>query len=249
MTESAPAEGGRRQRRHEATAEEIKQIARDLMAREGTSSLNLRAIARTMGLTPSALYRYFPSRDAILTALIVDAYDQIGETVEEAIAAAPVDPTSTAILAGVHAFRRWALEHPQEFALIYGPVVPGYEPPVYEQTPAAMRTGAALLGLLVRAMEQGLLQPPGDDSVPAALRPALVEVGQKENTDLPVGATALAMQFWVIVLGMLSAEVFGHLPRPLLTVSREFFDLTVRQTLLAMGIDPVAVAAGVSPLD
>ncbi|MFN8079523.1 MAG: TetR/AcrR family transcriptional regulator [Kineosporiaceae bacterium] len=249
ITEPAPTGGGRRQRRHEATAEEIKQVARELMTREGTSSLNLRAIARAMGLTPSALYRYFPSRDAILTALIVDAYDQIGETVEKAIAAAPVDPTSTAILAGVHAFRRWALDHPQEFALIYGPAVPGYEPPVYEQTPAAMRTGTALLALLVRAMGQGLLQPPADDSVPVALHAALTEIGDKDGTGLPVAATALAMQFWVIVLGMLSAEVFGHLPRPLLTCCREFFDLTVRQALLAMGVDRDAVAAGVSPLD
>ena len=125
LVELSTAPLSRRQRLRDATTEEIKQVARDLMAREGTSSLNLRAIARAMGITPSALYRYFPSRDAILTALITDAYDAVGDSVEDAIAAAPVDRTSTAILAGVHAFRRWALDHPQEFSLIYGGPVPG----------------------------------------------------------------------------------------------------------------------------
>jgi len=101
-------------------------VARDLMARDGNSSLNLRAVAREMGITPSALYRYYPSRDAILTALIVEAYDQVGEAVEHAIGAAPADRTATRILAGVHAFRRWAVDHPHEFGLIYGTPVPGY---------------------------------------------------------------------------------------------------------------------------
>src|SRR5664279_568229 len=95
----------RRQRLHDATTEEIKAVARDLMTREGTASLNLRAIAREMGMTPSALYRYFPSRDAILTALITDAYDAVGEAVEQAIDNAPDDDTSTAMLAGIHTFR------------------------------------------------------------------------------------------------------------------------------------------------
>jgi AcrR family transcriptional regulator len=242
---SPPAD--RRQRRHDATAEEIKQVARDLMTREGTSSLNLRAIARAMGLAPSALYRYYPSRDAILTALIIEAYDDVGETVERAVAAAPVDRTSTAILAGVHAFRRWAVEHPQEFGLVYGTPVPGYVAPPEESEPAAMRTGAALLTLLARAIGQGLLDPADDATVPAGLHGPLGVIGSKAGPELPVAATALAMQFWAVLLGMLSAEVFGHMPAPLVSHGEEFFDLTVRQTLLAMGVDRDAVAAGVSP--
>ncbi len=236
----------RRQRLRDATTEEIKQVARDLMAREGTSSLNLRAIARAMGITPSALYRYFPSRDAILTALITDAYDAVGDSVEDAIAAAPVDRTSTAILAGVHAFRRWALDHPQEFSLIYGGPVPGYEAPPEETLPAAMRTGTAMFALLARGIDQGLLVVPADETVPEPLRSALSDFS-KAGFTLPPAAVALGLQFWVILLGVLSAEAFCHVPDVLIEHGTEFFDFTLRQALVAMGLDRDAVAAGVSP--
>lgn len=246
---AAPAPVSRRQRRHEATAEEIRQVARELMAREGSSSLNLRAVAREMGITPSALYRYYPSRDAILTALIVEAYDQVGEAVEQAIAAAPADHTATRILAGAHAFRHWAVGHPHEFGLIYGTPVPGYEAPATESITAAMRTGLALFGELVRAVEQGLLTPPDDATVPADLLPILRRLALDPSGQLPVSAVALALQCWMVLLGSLSAEVFGHKPEALDggEAGRRFFDYTMRQTLIAMGVDRAAVDAGVTP--
>lgn len=224
-------------------------MARDLMARDGNSSLNLRAVAREMGITPSALYRYYPSRDAILTALIVEAYDQVGEAVEHAIGAAPADRTATRILAGVHAFRRWAVDHPHEFGLIYGTPVPGYEAPATEATPAAMRTGAAMFGELVRAVEAGFLVPPDDTTVPPVLHPCLRQLLLDPGDELPVSAVALAMQFWMVLLGALSAEVFGHKPAPLDggEVGRIFFDFTMRQTLIAMGLRRDVVDAGLTP--
>jgi AcrR family transcriptional regulator len=238
----------RRQRLRDATSEEIKAVARDLMAREGTASLNLRAIAREMGMTPSALYRYYPSRDAILTALITDAYDSVGEAVETAIDRAPHDRTCSAILAGVHTFRWWALDHPQEFGLIYGSPVPGYEAPAEETDAAAMRTSIALLQLLVRAVEQGVMRLPADDVVPEPLRGRLAELGGiKSELGISPGGHAVAMQFWVVLLGILSAEVFGHLPAGLLEQGQDFFDFTMRQALVAMGAEPSAVAAGVVP--
>ncbi len=249
---SAAAPLTRRQRLRDATSEEIKTVARDLMAREGTASLNLRAIAREMGMTPSALYRYYPSRDAILTALITDAYDSVGEAVEQAIELAGEDPGCTPILAGVHTFRRWALEHPQEYGLIYGSPVPGYEAPKEETMGPAMRTSLALLELLRRAIDQGILRLPPDALVPDELRPALTELSQEKNhrTDageLPVAGWAIAMQFWVVLHGLLSAEVFGHLPPELVARGETFFDFTIRQALVAMGVDPAVLAESVSP--
>ncbi len=238
----------RRQRQRDATTEEIKSVARDLMAREGTSSLNLRAIARQMGMTPSALYRYYPSRDAILTALITDAYESVAEAVEAAIAAAPIDRTCTAILAGVHTFRWWALDHPQEFGLIYGSPVPGYEAPAEATMPAAMRTNVALLRLLQHAISEGLLTLPPEEGVPVSLRACLE--GTAELTggeDLSASGFAVAMQFWVVLLGTLTAEVFGHLPPTLVAFGQDFFDFTMRQALLAMGAAPDAVRGGVVP--
>jgi AcrR family transcriptional regulator len=242
----------RRQRLREATSEEIKTVARDLMAREGTASLNLRAIAREMGMTPSALYRYYPSRDAILTALITDAYDSVGEAVERAIDEAREGPGCTPILAGAHTFRRWALEHPQEYGLIYGSPVPGYEAPHEETMGPAMRTSLALLELLSRAIAKGILTVPPDGLVPDELHPALDELSREKNHhvgagELSIAGWAMAMQFWVVLHGILSAEVFGHLPAELVAHGESFFDFTMRRALVALGLDPVAVAEGVSP--
>lgn len=241
----------RRQRLHDATTEEIKAVARDLMTREGTASLNLRAIAREMGMTPSALYRYFPSRDAILTALITDAYDAVGEAVEQSVVDAPADRTATGILAAVHAFRRWALEHPQEYGLIYGTPVPGYEAPVEDTMEAAMRTNAALLGLLAQAVEMGMIRLPTPESIPEPLRDMLTEMATHEGKaqlNLPLPGWAVAMQFWVVLYGAINAEVFGHMPPPVLDHAAEFFDHTMRRALAVMGVDQTCIDAGVSPV-
>jgi len=240
----------RRQRQRDATAEEIKSVARGLMAREGTSSLNLRAVAREMGMTASALYRYFPSRDAILTALITDAYDAVGDAVEAAVAAAPQDRTATAMLAGVHAFRRWAVDHPQEYGLIYGTPVPGYEAPEDDTLEAAMRTNVVLIGELIRALQNGIITPPPDELMPPAVAAAMACIAEDEHKadlGLPPAVWALAMQSWTLLLGAINAEVFGHLPRPLRDAAGSFFDFTIRRMLVAMGVEPQAVDTAVSP--
>ena len=241
----------RRQRLHDATAEEIKSVARGLMTREGTASLNLRAIAREMGMTPSALYRYYPSRDAILTALITDAYDAVGEAVEGAVQEAPADRTSTSILAALHAFRLWALDHPQEYGLIYGTPVPGYEAPAEDTMEAAMRTNAVLLGELARAVAMGMIRLPPEESIPESLRGMLTEMAsqpEKARIDLPMAGWAVAMQFWVVLYGAINAEVFGHMPPSVLDHSADFFDHTMRRTLAVIGVDQACVDAGVSPV-
>lgn len=239
----------RRERRYRATVEEVKTVARDLMAREGTSSLNLRAIARQMGMTASALYRYFPSRDAILTALIVDAYDDVGAAVERAVAGVPVEPTATAILTAVHTFRRWALDHPQEYGLTYGTPVPGYVAPEEETAEASMRTNFVLLSLLARALGQGIVRLPPDDQIPEPLRTAVAALAAKDAglPELPLAALIVAMQFWTVLYGAISAEVFNHLPAPLLPHGGAFFDRTMRGALAAMGVAQACIDAGVSP--
>lgn len=120
--------GARARARIEVTAA-IKEEARRQLASEGPTKLSLRAVARELGMVSSALYRYFPSRDDLLTALIIDAYDSLGEAAEEAHAAvADGAPVERWVAVG-EAVRGWALAHPQEYALIYGTPVPGYSAP------------------------------------------------------------------------------------------------------------------------
>ena len=226
----------RLRRRHEATTHEIKQVSLRML-REG-EPLNLRAVARQMELTPSALYRYFASRDAIVTALIVDAYDDVGSHVEGIQAElADADPGSR-ILAVLHGFRDWALAHPHEYGLIYGTPMAGYEPDEATQA-SALRTHIVLIGELARALEEGAVVP-RVQPVPDPLEGVLTALRDVDGVlhDLPATVWAGALQFWTVLYGAVNAELFGHYPPPIRENPGEFFDHTMRGALLALGTRP-----------
>ncbi|MGO8887420.1 MAG: TetR/AcrR family transcriptional regulator [Streptosporangiaceae bacterium] len=136
-----------RQRARTELTREIKEEARRQLAAGGSAQLSLRAVARELGMASSALYRYFPSRDDLLTALIIDAYDSLGQCAEQAVAAA----AQASIRARWHAccdtIRAWAIARPHEYALIYGSPVPGYQAPQETIGPAG-RVPAVLGALL-----------------------------------------------------------------------------------------------------
>ena len=139
--------------RAELTAE-ITDAARRQLAEVGAAALSLRAVAREVGMVSSAVYRYFPSRDDLLTRLIIDGYDDLGVAAE-----AEDDPTAAPAerwLAVCRAVRAWALTHPHEYALLYGSPVPGYSAPV-DTVPAASRVGIVLGRILGDAARDGAL--------------------------------------------------------------------------------------------
>src|ERR1700760_1979543 len=144
--------GAPRTARERARAEltrEIKEEARRQLADAGANGLSLRAVARELGMVSSALYRYYPRRDDLLTALIIDAYDAIGEAPEGG-AAAPGTAGRAGGTAACHAIRDWARSHPHEYALIYGSPVPGYRAPEATIGPAA-RVPLGFVGLMAAA--------------------------------------------------------------------------------------------------
>src|SRR5512141_3253049 len=109
-----------RDRARAELTDEIKAVARRQLAEHGSAALSLRAVAREVGMVSSAVYRYFPSRDDLLTALIIDAYDAVGEQAEGAEAMAPDRSVVTRWLQVTEAVRAWALANAHEYALIYG---------------------------------------------------------------------------------------------------------------------------------
>lgn len=138
--------------------DEIKETARRQLATEG-ANLSLRAIARELGVVSSALYRYFASRDELLTALIIDAYNAIGEAGERADAAITerLDVTRR-WLAVANAWREWALAHPAEYALIHGSPVPGYAAPADTIAPASRRF-LVIAAIIRDGRQSGVLAP------------------------------------------------------------------------------------------
>ncbi|AEY87794.1 MULTISPECIES: TetR/AcrR family transcriptional regulator [Streptomyces] len=202
------AQGARARARQEVTAA-IKEAARRQLAAEGAAKLSLRAVARELGMVSSALYRYFPSRDDLLTALIIDAYDSVGEAAERARDAAADAPPPARWIAVCEAVRDWALGHPHEYALIYGSPVPGYSAP--ETTvPAAARVGMVFIGI-VRDAHEG----PGlsELSLPADLRPEGARMAADFAADVPPEAAVALVAAWAQLFGLIGFELFGQFNR------------------------------------
>ena len=138
-----------RERTRAEITQQILDTARRHLATEGASGLSLRAIARELGASSSAVYRYIASRDELLTRLIVGAYDALGaaaEAQEAAVARGDLAGRWSAVCAAV---RGWALANPNEYALIYGTPVPGYIAPPTTIASAA-RVSSVVLGILSR---------------------------------------------------------------------------------------------------
>ncbi|MFF0183449.1 TetR/AcrR family transcriptional regulator [Streptomyces sp. NPDC005244] len=202
------ARGARARARIEVTAA-IKDEARRQLAADGAAKLSLRAVARELGMVSSALYRYFPSRDDLLTALIIDAYDSLGDTAESAHAAVGDAGPRDRWIAVCLAARRWALEHPHEYALIYGSPVPGYVAP-QETVPAASRVGLLLIGVVRDAYRgKGVARTKLSADLTAEARRMSAELAP----DLPPDVIVPLVAAWAQLYGLIGFELFGQFNR------------------------------------
>jgi AcrR family transcriptional regulator len=230
MTEK-PAVGIRARARAEMT-DQIKQIARRHLAAEGPN-LSLRAVARDLGVVSSAVYRYFDSRDALLTALIIDGYDSMGAAVEQAEAAVSRRDLPARWMATGRAARAWALANPHEYALLYGSPVPGYAAPQDTIGPAT-RPVAVLVSILRDAVERGVVT--ASDRLSRAVRRDLEAVVRTpEFAGLPPAVLARGMIAWAQVFGALSFELFGRLTNAI-TDYDAYFDHQLRAMAGYLGL-------------
>jgi AcrR family transcriptional regulator len=201
--------------------DEIKAIARQHLATDG-ANLSLRAVARDMGMVSSALYRYFASRDDLLTALIIDAYNAVGQAAETAAASADQGDARAGWYAVGRAIRRWALANPAEYALIYGSPVPGYQAP-QDTVLAAQRTPLVLLRLASQARRPG----PDIDLPPSVTRDVTAVIGTLASTLPDVSLTPAQLTVgsfaWIHLFGALNFELFGQLNN-VIEAREEYFD-------------------------
>jgi AcrR family transcriptional regulator len=234
----APPRTARDRARAELT-EEIKAVARRHLAEQGSAALSLRAVAREVGMVSSAVYRYFPSRDDLLTALIVDAYDAVGGAAEEALAEARRRGVVARWVHVATAIRRWALAHPHEYALIYGSPVPGYAAPQDTIDPAT-RVALVLLRIVVDGVASGEIDTSDERPAPRAVRTDFAQLRALAANNVPDTVLSRALQAWAQLFGGISLEMFGHLHQVIHDYDA-FFELQMRRAaeFLASGAAPV----------
>jgi AcrR family transcriptional regulator len=221
-----------RERARAELTEEIKTAARQQLATVGAEALSLRAISRELGMVSSALYRYFGSRDELLTALIIDAYDALGAAAEAAATGGdPMDEW----LAIYTAVRDWARANPQEYALIYGSPISGYKAPQTTVEPA-VRVPLLMLGLLQRAQASGRLVTPADAPEPSGVLARQTEVLAALAPDVPLAVLVRTVIVWTQLFGMLSFELFGQLVGSM-DPADEFFVFASRQMAAFVGLN------------
>jgi AcrR family transcriptional regulator len=201
----------------DATTAEIKQVAQRQMAEQGTAALSLRAIAREMGMTAPAIYRYFARRDELITALILDAYHALADAIEHAAATAPADDARERLRAAALRYREWALAHPVEYQLILGNPIPGYSAPAEVTMPAARRTMRVFVELTSQA--NGNLLP--FDT------PALGQVTRPE-------ALYGVLSAWAQLHGLITLEMFHHL-QPIIGDAETLYRTEVDALLAQLG--------------
>jgi AcrR family transcriptional regulator len=201
-----------RERTRVEITRQILDAARRHLATDGASGLRLRAIARELGVSSSAVYRYVASRDELLTRLLVDAYDALGVAAEAAETAVARDDLVGRWSAVCHAVRAWALAHPNEYALVYGTPVPGYTAPSATIAPAA-RVSKVLLGILAdaAAAAERLASAMMDDEVAPDARRALAPVRSLVPSKVPGALLQRGLMAWAALFGTVSFELFGHL--------------------------------------
>ncbi len=202
-------EGARARARADITAAIIAEGRRQL-AEHGAEALSLRSVARSLGMVSSAVYRYVEHRDALLTHLIIAAYDELGAEVEASVTASRRRLPARRWVDAAETIRTWALEHPHDYALLYGTPVRDYRAPVDTVGPAT-RSTLALMSIVDDARRDGRLhpvEPPIDLS--RTLRGDARTVAELLGNELDAETVLRVVTAWSQLFGLVSFELFGQ---------------------------------------
>lgn len=224
-----------RERARAQTIADIVRLGREHLAVHGAAGLSLRAVARDLGVVSSAVYRYVESRDELLTLLLIDGYNELGDEVDAAVAAVPENDFAGRFRALGKAVRAWALKEPASYALLFGSPVPGYQAPGERTTVPGTRVINRLVGIFEAAHREGAL---GAEVNPAVvIPPGLAEDMRNIRTELgitvPESALARGVLAWTSIFGAVSFEVFGQYGPDTFAARDELFE---HQLLVLQGM-------------
>ena len=235
-TAQMPQTSSPRARARVQTMRDIVRIGRAQLATEGAAALSLRAVARELGLVSSAVYRYVASRDELLTLLVVDGYDELGDAVDAA--AAKVDGADHAgrMRAIARAVRAWALAEPATYALLFGSPVPGYEAPAERTTEPGTRVVRRLVEAWEDAWVAGEVTLRDEPVAPRRLARDLARIRRDLGLTAPDALVARGLLAWAALFGCVSFEVFGQYGPDTFTDPKDVFELHVTTLVEAVGL-------------
>jgi AcrR family transcriptional regulator len=217
--------------------EDIKTIARQQMAENGTASVSLSAIARVLEVSQPALYRYYANRDELVTALLVDTYSDLADVMEKASTVPPPNAFGKRLLSVMLAIRDWALKHPVDFELIYGNPIPGYHAPEEATQPAARRGFAVVLRILGEAHAAGALKPRAEYlDLPKSIQVNLPAGESSPSETLPPVVVHLGILGWCLTHGMIMLELHHH-TTALLDDPATLYQFEAQNLLQGMGLE------------
>jgi AcrR family transcriptional regulator len=205
--------------------EVIKNTAWKEITDKGASSLSLRAIARNLEITAPAIYNYFPRRDDLVTALIVDAFTSLGESQKRSMESIPASKLEARLAALGLAYRDWAIKYPQRYQLIFGTPIPAYEAPLDITLPAASWALVPLVETLQSLHETGKLKTERLAKLTPALK-SMLNAWQgfisKSGSQVHLEVLYLALVVWSRVHGLVTLEI-GHQNPSFITDPGEVF--------------------------
>lgn len=214
-----------RQKQIQNLQEVIKETAWKQITSEGAPALSLRAIARELNITAPAIYNYFPSRDDLVTALIVDAFTSLGDSQKDSIQSIPANRLQPSLFTLGVAYRDWALTYPQRYQLIFGTPIPGYEAPADITLPAAAWALIPLIETLQALYDAGKLRVENLARLTPTLRSMLgawQEFVKESGLKVHIEVLYLAFVIWSRVHGLVTLEL-GHQAPSFITDPGEIF--------------------------
>ncbi len=225
----------RREKKRSTTLDEIRATAWKQIGEMGAAALSLRGIARAMGVTPPALYRYYKDRDALVTALLMDAFTAFGDALEAARDTRAVADHTGRFRAVAKAYFRWAVENPQRYALLFGTPIQGYLL-ADELGPVARRSFLILQGVIGDAYNAGkIIGESTTIRLPISLK-SQYEALKKAGMPYEPVVTHLALSVWSMVHGITSLYLYNYFAGFLQEDVEVFVDFEIEKIARTIGL-------------
>lgn len=215
---------------------DIVRIGRAHLATEGAAALSLRAVARDLGVVSSAVYRYVESRDELLTLLVIDGYDELGDAVDAALVGVDRSDHAGRMTAIGRAVRAWALAEPSTYALLFGSPVPGYVAPTERTTGPGTRVIGRLVEVWEDAWVAGAIGLRDEPVGPRRLSRDLARIRREMGITAPDALVARGMLAWASLFGCVSFELFGQYGPDAFAEPKDLFEHHLQVLAMTVGI-------------